>query len=147
MREKITQAAGRAAVTTAVTATARADVHVLCRAAALATAVSSAVSGQTLDLARDCVYHLTTALPAITGNLLIQGHHATHRQRGGHRQFALHDAHRDRRRLHREPGADGGAIYNGGATMTVSRCRDHPDNCAPAGSVPHCTDPAGSIRR
>jgi predicted outer membrane repeat protein len=50
-------------------------------------------------------------------------------------------------------GTDGGAIYNAsGSTSSVTLtgtalARNHPDNCAPAGSVPSCTTAAATARR
>lgn len=50
-------------------------------------------------------------------------------------------------------GTDGGAIYNdSGSTGSVTLSgtaleRNHPDNCAPAGSVPSCTTAAVTARR
>lgn len=48
-----------------------------CSAAALSSAVGSAVSGETLSLAPYCTYRLTAALPTVGQNLTILGNHAT----------------------------------------------------------------------
>src|SRR5712691_764875 len=48
-------------------------VKVPCSAAALASDIGGAVSGETLQLTVPCVYVLTTALPDITTDLTIQG--------------------------------------------------------------------------
>jgi hypothetical protein len=48
-----------------------------CKAAALASALSGAASGGILVLAAGCTYHVTGPLPAISGNLTIDGRGAT----------------------------------------------------------------------
>jgi len=52
-------------------------VRVPCNVAALAGDISTAVSGQTLNLAPSCRYLLSTALPDISVNLTINGNDAT----------------------------------------------------------------------
>ncbi len=52
-------------------------VHVPCKPAALSTAITGAVSGETLALAASCHYALTAALPPVTVSLTIQGNNAT----------------------------------------------------------------------
>jgi len=51
-------------------------VPVPCRATALAAAITGAVSGETLSLARGCTYELTAALPAVHASLAIRGNGA-----------------------------------------------------------------------
>jgi hypothetical protein len=51
--------------------------RVRCSPVALAAAITSAASGETLQLAARCRYALTTALPAISENLTIAGNGAT----------------------------------------------------------------------
>ncbi|MFK0151132.1 hypothetical protein ACIQVL_25805 [Streptomyces sp. NPDC090499] len=48
-----------------------------CSGAALAFAINYARNGETLDLRRDCTYHLSMALPAIAKDLTIRGNGAT----------------------------------------------------------------------
>jgi predicted outer membrane repeat protein len=50
---------------------------VRCSATALASAVGSATSGETLNLAAYCTYRLTAALPTVGQDLTILGNHAT----------------------------------------------------------------------
>ena len=52
-------------------------VHVPCNATALATAISSAISGEMLTLTAECTYVLTTGLPTVGQDLTIIGNHAT----------------------------------------------------------------------
>jgi predicted outer membrane repeat protein len=54
-----------------------AAVRVPCSTTALASAIGSATSGETLTLAFHCTYRLTAGLPAVTQNLTITGNHAT----------------------------------------------------------------------
>jgi hypothetical protein len=54
-----------------------AAVRVPCSPAALAAAITGAISGQTLQLAPSCRYVLTAPLPAVSQNLTIQGRKAT----------------------------------------------------------------------
>ena len=54
-----------------------ATVHVPCSAAALASDIASAASGETLTLAAGCAYNLTAALPVVGQNLTIAGNQAT----------------------------------------------------------------------
>src|ERR1700683_1942517 len=54
-----------------------ASTHVPCSATALASAVGSAASGETLSLAPYCTYRLTAALPTVSQNLTILGNGAT----------------------------------------------------------------------
>jgi predicted outer membrane repeat protein len=51
--------------------------HLPCDAAALSSAIGNASSGQTLNLAPGCTYHLPDALPAVTTTLTISGHNST----------------------------------------------------------------------
>jgi predicted outer membrane repeat protein len=58
-------------------AAAAAVTDVPCKAAALAADMSSASSGETLNLASRCVYQLTAGLPVVTIDLVIAGNGAT----------------------------------------------------------------------
>jgi predicted outer membrane repeat protein len=79
--------AGKAAVTAIAAAMAAAygtagaeaagTVDVPCGVAALASAVGSAASGETLSLAAHCTYRLTAALPTVSQDLTILGQRAT----------------------------------------------------------------------
>jgi predicted outer membrane repeat protein len=51
--------------------------HVPCKASALSSAIGSAGSGATLNLAPGCTYYLPDALPPVTTTLTIVGHHST----------------------------------------------------------------------
>src|SRR5580698_4189386 len=62
---------------TALAGTAQAAVSVPCSAAALASAIGGATSGETLSLAKFCVYKLTEGLPAIDTDLTINGNQST----------------------------------------------------------------------
>ncbi len=62
---------------TQVAHAATAVTNVPCNAAALAADMSSASSGETLNLASRCVYQLTAGLPVVNIDLIIAGHGAT----------------------------------------------------------------------
>ena len=62
---------------TALAGTAQAAVSVPCSAAALASAISGASSGETLNLAKFCVYKLTEELPDVDTDLTINGNQST----------------------------------------------------------------------
>ena len=62
---------------TALAGTAQAAVSVPCSAAALASAIGGASSGETLSLAKFCVYKLTEALPDVDTDLTINGNQST----------------------------------------------------------------------
>ncbi|MEW1774071.1 hypothetical protein [Streptomyces sp. NPDC086777] len=51
--------------------------RVPCSGTALALAIATARNGETIDLRRDCTYHLGTALPVIGKDLTIRGNGAT----------------------------------------------------------------------
>ncbi|WP_369223523.1 hypothetical protein AB5J52_21665 [Streptomyces sp. R39] len=73
-------AAAAAAIATGLTsgpANAADPDRVPCSGTALALAITNARNGETLDLRRDCSYHLMAALPAITRSLTIRGNGAT----------------------------------------------------------------------
>jgi predicted outer membrane repeat protein len=76
-------AAGAAAGTIAACALAApataapAVVNVPCNPAALSTAITGAISGETLALAASCHYVLTAALPPVAVSLTLQGNNAT----------------------------------------------------------------------
>lgn len=55
----------------------RGVVQIPCSARALTAAISGASSRETVSLATLCRYELTAPLPAVLGNLTIQGNHAT----------------------------------------------------------------------
>ena len=62
---------------TALAGTPQAAVSVPCSAAALASAIGGATSGETLNLAKFCVYKLTEALPDVDTDLTINGNQST----------------------------------------------------------------------
>ena len=62
---------------TALAGTPQAAVSVPCSAAALASAIGGATSGETLSLAKFCVYKLTEGLPDIDTDLTINGNQST----------------------------------------------------------------------
>jgi hypothetical protein len=98
-----------------------AAVRVPCSSAALAAAIAWAVSGETLAPVPSCRYVLTAPLPAISGNLTIQGSEATLERiratvrtrtamrRGARRRACLARAlyRRPTRRTHPVPGPAG----------------------------------------
>src|SRR5580692_7724240 len=61
----------------ALAAPAQGAVSVPCSAAALASAITGASSGETLNLAKFCVYKLTEALPEVGTDLTINGNQST----------------------------------------------------------------------
>src|SRR5580704_13718497 len=61
----------------ALAAPAQGAVSVPCSAAALASAITGATSGETLNLAKFCVYKLTEALPDVDTDLTINGNQST----------------------------------------------------------------------
>ena len=61
----------------ALAAPAQGAVSVPCSAAALASAISGATSGETLNLAKFCVYKLTEELPDVDTDLTINGNQST----------------------------------------------------------------------
>jgi hypothetical protein len=99
-------------------------VVVPCYSGALASAISDASSGETIVLTPGCVYHLNTALPAVSASVTIEGYGAELLRGNSAPPFPLLtvDASVDFTVVDVNfkngggSGIDGGAIYNEGAS-------------------------------
>src|ERR1022692_4663134 len=103
--------------------------NVPCSAAALSNAISDNTGGETLSLAKFCVYKLTEALPDITEDLTIDGNQGAIERSytpgtPDFRIFTVDEADLALNRVNLRNGDSGdnvgGAIYNSDGTVTVN---------------------------
>ena len=121
--------AGVGAAQTALAAPVSGAVDVSCSAAALASDISGNTGGETLSLAKFCVYQLPAALPHITEDLTIDGGTIERSYATGTPDFSLLKVKADASlvlndvNLRNGGGADteyGGAIDNEDGSVTVN---------------------------
>ncbi|MFF7982344.1 hypothetical protein ACFZDK_24980 [Streptomyces sp. NPDC007901] len=136
-----------------------ASTPVPCYTSALTNAISSASSGDTLSLARDCTYHLTAALPDIVQPFTIRGNGATIVRDGNptpaFRIFHVVSTGTGSFRLEKLTVRGGNVVGNGGGILVDSGAKlalvgvDVIDNTATAngGGVALATGATATIRR